>query len=219
MSSRFIYLSHVLSEATPLYGGKRNIEIQPERLMRGGDSCNTLTVKIPNHASTHIDFPRHFSDSGKSVSDYDPAFWMFRHVWLLDRSAAANEILDLRESMDSIPRETDLLLIRTGFQRFRQETLYWEQNPGLAPECAGASRERCPNLRAVGMDMISVSSFANRELGRAAHRSFLIEQELLLIEDMNLQQASRDISKVYAFPILIQNADGVPATAIGEIDF
>ena len=72
-------------------------------------------------------------------------------------------------------------------------------------------------MKVIGFDFISISSFSNREMGRIAHRKFLVENEILVIEDMSLIEASNKIEKVYCFPLLINGIDGCPVTVIGEI--
>jgi len=42
------------------------------------NTANTLDISICNHAGTHIDVPKHFFNSGKSLSDYPASFWFFQ---------------------------------------------------------------------------------------------------------------------------------------------
>lgn len=217
MKSSYVYLSHFISNGTPLYGGALEISIMPNRQITKGDSCNTLQLTFPNHVSTHVDFPKHFSDEGKSVNDYSPEFWIFKHITLVDHQAAPGEIIFITPLLENIPPLTDLLLLRTGFQSIRHTQQYKEENPGIAPESAQSLKQRCPALKAVGMDFISASSFADRVLGREAHKRFLLDHDILLIEDMNLEGVTGEIKNVFAFPLLIDNADGVPITMVAEV--
>jgi kynurenine formamidase len=66
------------------------------------------------------------------------------------------------------------------------------------------------------MDLISVSSYSNREEGRKAHHAFLNPDEgeiILLIEDMKLD-TDGPFNKVIVAPLLIDNADGAPCTVL-----
>lgn len=217
MNNKYVYLSHFISNATPLYGGALEISIISTKQIKKGDSCNTLQLSFPNHVSTHVDFPKHFSDGGKSINDYKPEFWIFQAVTVVDYHAAPGEIISITPLLEKIPRHTDLLLLRTGFQRVRHTQQYTQENPGLAPESAEALKQRCPTLKAVGMDFISASSFTNRTAGREAHKQFLLEHDILLIEDMNLENITGEIKKVMGFPLLVQDADGVPVTIVAEV--
>lgn len=217
MKSKYAYLSHFISPYTPLYGGATGINIKPDKQIHKGDSCNTLHCSFPNHISTHVDFPRHFSDEGKSLEDYQPEDWVFNLVTLIDYSASPGEIISLEKFLGKIPTETDLLLLRTGFQKKRGQETYWKENPGIAPESAEHLRRHSPSIRALGLDFISVSSFTNRALGREAHKRFLVDYDILLIEDMNLENITGEIKKVMGFPLLVQDADGVPVTMVAEL--
>lgn len=218
MNSKYVYLSHFISHATPLYAGASGISIIPTKQIKKGDSCNALQLTFPNHASTHVDFPKHFSEGGKSINDYQPQFWIFQAVTAVDYHAAPGEIIAITSLLEKIPRQTDLLLLRTGFQRVRHTQQYTQENPGLAPESARALKQRCPALKAIGMDFISASSFTNREVGHEAHKRFLLDHDILLIEDMNLESITGEIKKVLGFPLLVQDADGVPVTMVAEMD-
>jgi arylformamidase len=217
MNTKYVYLSHPIGEQTPLYGGQSCIRIKKDLQISAGDVANSLLIEIPNHASTHIDLPRHFSNSGKSLSDYQPDFWFFHNVCVLKIDAMPGDIIDLRPYLNEVLGKSDLLLLKTGFQKHRSERMYWEQNPGVSPESAGELRRRCADLKAVGMDFISVSSFQKPDIGNKAHTAFLIENDIILIEDMNLASVDSQLLRVYILPILIEGADGGPVTAVGEL--
>jgi kynurenine formamidase len=76
-----IFLSYFLNANTPVYGGaKGSVLFEELRSISKGDTSNNLYLKFPNHIGTHIDFPRHFSDTGKSLNDYSADFWIFNHA-------------------------------------------------------------------------------------------------------------------------------------------
>ena len=215
--SKYIYLSHFLDTDTKLYGGEKSTIISSHKSISKGDSSNTTFLSFCNHAGTHIDFPKHFSNNGKTVNDYLPDFWVFNRPYILDYKARENEIINIPFELYNIPDETDFLIVKTGFQKYRNKDKYWKYNPGLDPDFALKVRKRCPYIRIVGFDFISVSSFQNRELGRKAHKEFLINNDILLIEDMNLGELSDNLKKIICLPLMIDNIDGSPVTIIGEI--
>jgi len=214
------FLSYFINKKSPLYGGEQSIHIEKKKQISKGDSSNTEYLKFPNHTGTHIDFPYHFSDSGKTINDYLPAFWKFDQVFTISYPAVQKEIINENIFNDfDIPENTEFLIFNTGFGRFRGKTDYWRNNPGLAPQLAGALKSRCPGLKVVGFDFISLSSFYNRELGREAHREFLINNDILIVEDMKLDEIKdKMIISITALPLLIEHADGVPITIIAEYE-
>jgi arylformamidase len=213
---KYIYLSHFINETTPLYGGVSNIKIFQDKSISNGDTANTNFLQFPNHCGTHIDFPNHFSDSGKTINDYPAEFWFFYKPFIIKYIAEENEIINLGSFIDSIPNETDFLIINTGFQKYRSEEKYWKNNPGIHPDSAYLLKQK--GVKVIGFDFISLSSYQNRELGRIAHKQFLIENDILIIEDMNLEGISSKLNKIISVPLLIDKINGVPITVIGETD-
>ena len=215
-----LFLSYYINEQTPLYGGEKAILVEKRSEISKGASSNTKYLKLPNHSGTHIDFPNHFSDEGKIINDYPASFWKFNKVHVISYQAKHEEMIDeaLVENYD-IPVDTEFLIINTSFGSYREEVAYWNNNPGLSPSLATPLKTRCPNLKAIGFDFISVSSYQNRLLGREAHKAFLLENDILLIEDMKLDEIqNKAIKSVTALPLLIDKIDGVPITIIAEYE-
>lgn len=213
----YIYLSHFMNSGTPAYGGDQNIKVSEATSIAKGRSNNSKYLEMSNHVGTHVDFPRHFSDKGKAVNDYPPDFWIFDHPYIVEVSADDDQIILLEGEIDHIPVDTDFLIIKTDFQRYRGQKKYWNNNPGLHPRLASDLRQKCSSLRIVGFDLVSLTAYQNRELGRIAHKSFLVENDLLVIEDMDLSHLEKSISRIICLPLLIDEIDGAPITIIGKI--
>lgn len=218
--NKSIFLSHPLSNDTPLYGGANDINLKQNTFIRNGDTANSLTLSFPNHAGTHVDVPYHFFENGKKLTDHDASFWIFQHPVCVDVCGEDGYLVKYDDVVDSINDDTDLLLIRTGYEKFRNEAKYWQKNPGLSVDLAKKLRIKHPNIRAVGMDIISVSSRLHREEGREAHREFLgdhyFPEPIMLIEDMSIKNYHNNISKVIVLPIMIMGADGAPCTVVTQ---
>lgn len=215
--ANYQYLSYYLDSKTPIYGGNVGIEIVKINDISKGDTANTKRISLHNHSGTHIDFPNHFLENGKFSSDYSADFWIFNNPYVIKISPEEDEIILLTKSLiETIPRETDFLILNTGFYKHRGGEKFWNNNPGMSPDLAKLLKLRCPNLRVLGMDTISLTSYQNRILGREAHRKFLGENNILLVEDMNLKNLTSQPVKLMCFPILIKGIDGCPVTIISE---
>jgi kynurenine formamidase len=215
-----IFLSYSLSQDTPLYGNGEGIYFAPDKEMIKGDSCNTTNLAFPNHSGTHIDLPYHFNPDGKTLSDYPATYWHFDVVKLIDLSGKVDDGQIIRPELftDLENFETELLLIKTGYGAYRGTDRYTLTPPGLSADLAPYLRKKFPKLRCIGMDLISVSSYSNREEGRKAHHAFLSPDKgepILLIEDMKLD-VNVSIAKVIVAPLRIEKADGVPVTVFAE---
>ncbi len=222
MTTHWCYLSWPLYPAAPAYGGSQGFFDEPDKQMANGDSCNTRQWHMSNHMGTHIDFPRHFSEDGKTCDDYTAEFWIFENCAVLDLiSVNPGHIITFDNvNLEIIPSNITLLMLKTGFCNQRNQPLYFEKNPGLHPGLAHILRERFDRLRVIGFDFISASSYAHRETGRLAHRAFLDhDRPILLLEDMDLRHVtgSTMIKKVVIAPLRVKEADAGPCTVMGEV--
>ncbi|MBU4376483.1 MAG: cyclase family protein, partial [Candidatus Omnitrophica bacterium] len=179
-----MFLSYFMGRNTPLYGGKNKVKIVPVREIKKGDTCNTLSLRFPNHASTHIDLPSHFLKKGKTLSDFSAPFWVFDNVQLLSVKLGSKKEIN-KSRLKNLNQQTDLLLIKTSFGKNRPKAVYYKDYPYFSQELAGYLKKRMPSLRAVGFDCISISSPKYRREGRRAHHEFL-KRGIILIEDMKL---------------------------------
>jgi|TARA_B100001093_G_scaffold520268_1_gene614101 kynurenine formamidase len=211
------YLSYFIDSSTPLYGGAKDIIIKNKTSIGNGDSSNTMILNIPNHAGTHIDFPLHFIENGKSCNDYKSDFWIFNNPYLLNKKVDEDDLIVLnQEELKQIPFETDFLIINTGFWEKRGANQYWNNNPGLSKDLFFQLKENNPNIRIIGGDFISISAYQKRPEGRIAHKVFLGgDNPILLVEDMDLSNIENSPDKLICAPILINGADGAPVTIIG----
>tara|TARA_B100001250_G_scaffold149451_1_gene128043 strand:+ start:40110 stop:40763 length:654 start_codon:yes stop_codon:yes gene_type:complete len=214
----YIYLSYFLNSSTPLYGGKKGIEVNIDKSISKGDSANTKNIIFHNHSGTHIDFPNHFYEKGKTSSDYSANFWIFDCPFIYHIPKSQSEIIVPDDiNLKDIPSNTDFLIFDTGFYKLRDDESFWKFNPGVHPDVAKFLRINFPKLKVLGMDFISLTSYQHRVLGRKAHKSFLGKNNILLVEDINLNDINVQPKKIYCIPLLIESIDGSPVTLIAEI--
>jgi len=216
-----VYLSYPISEDTPLYGNGTGIELNPDKQMHMGDSCNTMMWRFPNHAGTHVDAPRHFSSTGKSISDYQADFWIFNRIELVDISEVVEDCQLIEPELfpDFKIEDPDLLLIRTGYSHFRGTERYTLTPPGISANSAHWLRNNFPSVRCVGMDLISISSYNSRKEGRKAHQTFLSPKKgnpILLVEDMDLDFRGQ-LQQVIILPMQVTDSDASPCVSLGII--
>jgi kynurenine formamidase len=216
----WIWLSHALSEDTPAYAGGIGLQVFSEKCISSGDSCNASKLTLSNHLGSHVDAPRHFIPEGLTVDAYQPNDWIFSSPLLVDISIKVPELISIDHLSPLLLKDVDacdLLLIRTGFELSRSKRCYWESGPGLHPHLANWLQSKLPNLRAIGIDWISVSSFQHREMGRSAHVA-LLGAGWRLFEDLALAAVPCDaIESVIALPLRLEGGDGAPCTIIASI--
>ncbi len=207
-----LILSHRIDRATPLYGGRRKIRLLSEKSIRKRDSSNILRLGMNTHTSTHVDMPFHFIQKGPTVSDYKPDSWVFSDLLVKEIRLRPKERMERRHFRDLEYNKTaDLLIIKTGFERFRKKKVYTKESPVVSSALGGFFKKRLPNLRAVGFDFISLSSLTDREEGRRAHKEFL-KNNILIIEDMKLSDLKSKPDFTLVSPLFIDKADGSPVS-------
>ncbi|AXK49280.1 cyclase [Aliarcobacter trophiarum LMG 25534] len=222
--SKFVYLSHILDNNTPSYGNKNKFISSKKSDISKGDIANDTTIETTVHIGTHIDMPYHFFEYGQTIENFDCGYFNFENVLFIE--FVPKELVigaKLIEQLDKIKDKNiyEILIVKTGICYKRDTQEFWELNYGFDPSIAEYLRNSFPNIRVIGFDSISVSSFQNRMIGREAHKAFLNPKNpILLLEDMDLKQIdiNTKFKRVIIAPLRISNCDGLPCTIIGEIE-
>ncbi|MBN2453537.1 MAG: cyclase family protein [Candidatus Omnitrophica bacterium] len=218
-------LSYDISKRTPVYPGDVPVVIRSGKSIKRGDSCNTFSLAFSNHIGTHVDAPKHFWNSGRSINEFSPDELVFDRPCLIDCRKGPGEAIEAVDISRSIrSRDFDILLIRTGFMRHREKNarLYRYKNPYLSPDAAKWIRSEIPGLRAIGIDCISIGSFSDRAAGKLTHRTLLKESgpersAILIVEDINIPREVKAVRKLIIAPVFIDGVDSAPCTIIGEV--
>jgi len=221
--SKLLYLSYILTESTPSYGNRNTFMLEKKSDISKGDVANDSQINTTVHIGTHIDMPYHFFNDGQTIKDFDIHYFKFEHILFVH--ILPNEIIikdDLIHMLNSIDNKDsyEMLVIKTGICHQRDKEIFWKENYGFDPTLADYLRTYFPNIRVLGFDSISVSSFSNRLLGREAHKAFLDPKSpILLLEDMDLTALHQDaiIKKLDIVPLRIAGCDGLPCTIIAEV--
>jgi len=218
-----IYLSYILDKNTPTYGNRNKFNLYKKSSILNGSVANDSFIETTVHIGTHIDMPYHFYENGQTIEDFDVEYFYFNNVLFLELNPndflIKDELIDLLKEIDN-KDSYDSIIVKTGICYKRKKEIFWKENYGFHPEVAYYIRENFPKVRIFGFDSISVSSFANRMIGREAHRAFLHPAKpILLIEDMNLLKINKDnkIKSMLIAPLRISKCDGIPCTIIGEV--
>ena len=99
---------------------------------------------------------------------------------------------------------------------------YADKNPWLDNEAATFLRIQ-KNLRAIGIDAISISSFAHLDIGEKTHQILLMAdfhlfEPKFIIEDMNLSADLKGMKRVFVIPLFIDEVDSAPCTVFAEVE-
>jgi arylformamidase len=214
---RCVFLSHPWGPSCPAYGNGDRIRIEKCQSIDLGESCNKLKFSADNHTGTHFDFPFHFDQGGKRVTDYAAGFFEHTSVALWWQDCNPGELLgpDLFVGVQGNLATATLLLVRTGSVLRRNDDSFWNRGNGFDLGLADFLRQKMPCLTTVAIDTISISSWIHRNTGRQVHRDFLADSQrpIVLIEDFNPEPLNRLVPKrVICSPLRIEAGDGGPCT-------
>ena len=212
-------LSHHLSISTPGFAGGESLTITPIKEIASGGSSNNYKISMPCHLGTHVDGPKHFDDSGRPIASFSIEELVFKNPVLLDVAKGEGELIlpsDLEE-FDSAIGRGDMLLLRTGWERIRDSDprKFSMENPGMSVEGA-KYLTGFPNLKALGLDTLSLSSVPHREEGRVAHRTLLKDRDFVIVEDMHLADYPFNVRSIIVSPLFVDGVDSAPCTVIAE---
>ena len=187
--------------------------------MADGDSANTSVISLSSHAGTHIDVPRHFCREGSPVIDLFQRLNTYAPAYCIDLAAMGDTCIrpeDLEGVIDG-KGDAEALLIRTGSWQLRTTDphTYMAKHPWVPAGVAALLRRKCPRLRVLGIDTISISTPSHRQEGQESHRAFLCDKHpIYLLEDVDLSLVTpKDASELTLLPWLLDDLDGVPVTA------
>jgi len=217
----WIWLSHVLNENTPTYNNQSKVTVSKKSSILDGQTSNSSILSFSSHDGTHVDAPFHFFQNGNSIDSYQANNWIFNNPLVLKAKYKVNELIQLEDI--SLPHDSkkqendiDLILIKTDFETKRDNDVYWKENPGISKSLAQWILSQFPKIRAIGVDLISVSNLLHRNEGRKVHK-ILLGKNILIFEDLLLKEINNILIQVIALPIRYSKGDGSPCTIIGKI--
>ncbi|MBU1145337.1 MAG: cyclase family protein [Firmicutes bacterium] len=222
MKTEWIYLSHLLTQELTGYRNTEALNLKKKKKISESASCNTSHLSLSSHFGTHIDFPYHFSDSGNKGENYRAGAFIFSEIKLVEINCLEDEtelILTDHFQEYELCEKTEFIIIKTHYTYIRNQAAYYESNPGFHPELATYLKQKCPELKIIGFDSMSLSGAKNRDVGRIAHNEFLIKNDLLIVEDMDLSNvdSSTVFGKILVSPLRFKDSDGAPVTVFAEV--
>lgn len=222
------FLSYILKPEDAVWPGEPSIEItQCTCIGEDGNFANTFKSILPNHCGTHYDAPFHFNANGPRITELPVEYFWFENVVTLDIPKAPEEGVrqeDLERKEEEI-KKADLLLLKTGFYKYRSEEpkTYSARGPYMDPGACRYLVDNFPDLRCIGFDFLSIGSPCN-DLSVAAHQALLgcyKDKFITGIEDMNLEplyRIDKKIRRVIVAPLRMAKVDSSQVTVIADFE-
>jgi kynurenine formamidase len=225
------YLDHAAgaAEIEDLYG-------VPARLLRDGEGWSRETVTLGTHNSTHVDAPYHYNSivQGRPADTIDqlPLELFVGPGVVVDFSDRADgeaiEDTELDEALHVSGHHLapgDIVLVRTGRDRFYGQPDYPDRGPGVTPS---ATQWLCrQGVRVMGIDawgwdrplrMEAADTLERDEPGIfwAAHQVGLAYSQIERL--VNLGQLPVDGFTVSCLPLRVVGASAAPARVVAIFD-
>ena len=133
---------------------------------------NAQYIQTSNHIGTHIDAPRHFVTSGKTI-DQIPLDWLYGPGVIVNLAPELDELDVYTPQMIEKHvevREGDILLLHTGWEKYAQfgsepdEEKYIHRHPGAHRDLVPWLLEK--KIHVWGLDAISTDHPMNLPIGR-----------------------------------------------------
>ena len=223
---QLILLSHPIDPTGPVYPGDPPPVIESRASAAAGDDYTAFVLHISNHAATHVDGPAHFNPAGPPLADLPTDSFVFVSPLLIDIPRGDDELISAADLQAAVPMgaEPDMLMIRTGFERWRASDAarYAARPPGLSADAARWLMSTLPGLRAIALDTISAGAPAHTADAFEAHRILCgfgrdDGRFVLIYEDVSLGRVATSPVRVWGLPLLARGIDSAPITMIAEV--
>lgn len=219
--NNLIFMSHSINEDTPTYGDRDQLSISVKSEIVDGIGANTSVINFSNnHMGTHMDTPFHFCTDGKKTLDYGADDFYFTKVAVVKCPCNEAKLIKREDlNLENVPKDVDFLLIDMDYEQYRSEDKYHNDNPGLHASLADELREEFKNLKIIGFDSISLTSWKYRPEGREGHRAFLCgDNPFLIIEDVSFKNLKNNkIDWAVVAPLRTIDGNGGPVTIIAKL--
>lgn len=168
-----------------------------------GDSTNESKVEFNVHTGTHVDFPRHIYNEGKTSLSFDPTTFL-RDVVVLDLMSV-KAIITVDDLKKHVIHPGDFLFFKTrnsAVDEFLFDFVYLSHEAALYLRDLGIS--------GVGIDALGIE---REQKGHPTHKT-LIDHDIWIIEGLRLREVPAGTYSMIALPFLLEDVDALPLTVV-----
>jgi kynurenine formamidase len=223
--TEFTRLSYEIRESGPGWPGDPRYTWEQVMSLAEGDIANLGILHLCDHFGSHLDAPNHFNPDGLKIANVPIDRFIYERPRLIDVPKGERELVTRAEleAHDDAVRDSDLLLIRTGWgaTRASDPDSYPSEGPGVSPEACEYLIDQ-PQLKAIALDTPSLAAYRHVDPeGILAHQILCgvgrEDRYVIIIEDVNLALYPAGARRVYAIPLFPEKADSSPCTVFAEV--
>jgi arylformamidase len=202
---KIIDISIPISENTIMWDDDFIPEIAQFASINKGDISNSSYIKMSLHTSTHIDFPLHFIENGKS-SETIPIEKFYGKVFVAEMKNKPITAESLEKG--EIPKGTKKLLLKTdNYLLYKNKGFSKDYN---ALDYSGAKWIIENRIELVGIDYLSIETYINDNY--SVHKT-LLKNDVLIVEGLNLENVKQGEYTLFALPLKIYGVEAAPVRA------
>lgn len=178
------------------------------------DGWNASMLHIYSHMGTHIDSPKHFDVSEKTIDEIElENLVVDSHIVRLPDTEPRKliQVEDLKNLHDIKPGEG--ILFHTGWSKYsEQEEMYRNNLPRISKELAQWCVDH--GIIMIGVEPPSIADVNNKQELTEVH-TILLKGGITIVEGLtNLDLIKSSKVKVIALPLKVEKGDGAPARVI-----
>lgn len=201
--SGLIDISRTISGDALVYPGDPAPRLERLQEIARGAPVNTLQLRWTTHLLTHLDLPRHFSDSGVAAPDIP-----------VDRFIGPALVVEVEGAAvlpEHIPAQISglNLLFKTRHSGAWDPLVYDTGHVYISAPAAREIARRGANL--AGIDYLDVDRHGDADY--PAHRA-LLSAGVLILEGIDLSGVEPGPYTLIALPLKIEGGDGSPVRAV-----
>jgi arylformamidase len=205
-------ISIPISPSLPVWPGDPPVDIQQVAKITSGDSANVSHISMGVHCGTHIDAPKHFIDTGKSI-DQIPLEKLIGEVLVMEIDSAENVISE--RVLTQHPKQTLLETASKVIFRTRNSSLWSEyphtfQEDYVGIDTTGALYLSQFHFDLIGIDYLSIAPYHET----LSPHQILLAAEIVLLEGLNLSEVPTGVYELYCLPLKIPGCEGSPARVV-----
>jgi arylformamidase len=174
------------------YPGDPSYELEAITEIEKGDDYNTSVLHLPLHLGTHIDFPYHFFDDGKTSEDYPDGLF-----------CGECRVASFREEIIT-GQDIENLKLRGQYKR-----LIIKGNGRCLLSRSAAMALLDEGIRLVGIDNITIGIEPDDYY---IHQK-LLANDCLILEGLDLTNIDPQNYELFCLPLKISGADASPCRA------
>ncbi|MCW5590222.1 MAG: cyclase family protein [Legionellales bacterium] len=204
----FQNLTSIIKLDSVVYPGDPTFQIENVCSISHGSSFHLCKMSMSNHLGTHIDFPSHVIQGGKTFNDFSVENFIGDGIIIEVPSNYTAVSKDLIESYVKEIHSSDFVFFKT--ENSKRISKYGKLANNYVYITTDAAKSLLElNVKVVGIDYISVDSLTDEKL--PVH-NLLLGNDVLIIENLELGQVKPGKFNVIIAPLNIDGIDGSPAT-------